>query len=71
MRLGDRHWYWYWYWYQRYNHLVVDGFSFTALTRRIDNRYSAAMRDETPEPTPFVPFSNVVEEYQRYQASPT
>ena len=67
MRVGDRHW----FWYQRYHHLVVDGFSFTALTRRIANLYSAWMRNETPEPTPFVPFSDVVEEYQRYQASST
>ncbi|WP_311790570.1 MULTISPECIES: enterobactin synthase subunit F [Pantoea] len=67
MRLGEQHW----FWYQRYHHLVVDGFSFTALTRRIANLYSAWMRNETPEPTPFVPFSDVVEEYQRYQASPT
>ncbi|MCZ4059434.1 enterobactin synthase subunit F [Pantoea sp. LMR881] len=67
MRLGDRHW----YWYQRYHHLVVDGFSFTALTRRIANLYTAWQRKETAQPTPFVPFSEVVEEYQRYQASST
>ena len=65
LRLGDNHW----YWYQRYHHLVVDGFSFTALTRRIAHLYSAQARGETPEPTPFVPFSEVVEEYQRYQQS--
>ncbi|WP_312836894.1 amino acid adenylation domain-containing protein, partial [Pantoea sp.] len=65
MRLGDQHW----YWYQRYHHLVVDGFSFTALTRRIANIYSAATRQERPEPTPFIPFSEVVEEYQCYQQS--
>lgn len=65
LRLDDKHW----FWYQRYHHLVVDGFSFTALTRRIANIYSAWMRNETPEPTPFVPFSDVVEEYQHYQAS--
>lgn len=67
MRLGDQHW----YWYQRYHHLVVDGFSFTALTRRIANLYTAGQRNEAPEPTPFVPFSDVVEEYQRYQQSAT
>lgn len=65
LRLGDQHW----YWYQRYHHLVVDGFSFTALTRRIAHLYSARVRKATPEPTPFVPFSAVVEEYQRYQHS--
>lgn len=65
LRLSDDHW----YWYQRYHHLVVDGFSFTALTRRIANLYSAWQRDEAPEPTPFTPFSEVVDEYLRYQQS--
>jgi len=64
-RLSDHRW----YWYQRYHHLVVDGFSFTALTRRIASLYSARQRGDAPEPTPFVPFSEVVEEYQRYQHS--
>ena len=64
-RLGEQHW----FWYQRYHHLVVDGFSFTALTRRIANLYSAAVQQQPPEPTPFIPFSAVVDEYQRYQQS--
>ncbi|MGK3143125.1 enterobactin synthase subunit F [Pantoea sp. C2G6] len=65
LRLGEAHW----YWYQRYHHLVVDGFSFAALTRRIATIYNARLRGDTPEPTPFVPFSEVVAEYQRYQHS--
>lgn len=67
LRLGEDHW----YWYQRYHHLVVDGFSFTALTRRIAHLYSAWQHGDTPEPSPFVPFSEVVDEYQRYQHSST
>ena len=64
-RIGDQHW----FWYQRYHHLVVDGFSFTAITRRIANLYTAAVQQQDAEPTPFIPFSEVVEEYQRYQES--
>ncbi|HBX11949.1 MAG TPA: hypothetical protein DEF92_04055, partial [Leclercia adecarboxylata] len=30
-----------WYWYQRYHHLVVDGFSFPAITRQIVAIYRA------------------------------
>ncbi|WP_455428223.1 enterobactin synthase subunit F [Dryocola sp. LX212] len=60
-----------WFWYQRFHHLVVDGFSFTAITRRIANIYTAYCRGEQPEPGPFTPFSDVVEEYQRYQQSGT
>ena len=66
-RLDEQHW----FWYQRYHHLVVDGFSFTALTRRIANLYTALCRQELPEPSPFIPFREVVEEYQRYQNSPS
>ena len=31
LRVGDKCW----YWYQRYHHLLVDGFSFPAITRQI------------------------------------
>lgn len=65
LRLGDRRW----FWYQRFHHLVVDGFSFTAITRRIASIYTAYCRDERPEPSPFTPFSEVVAEYERYRGS--
>ncbi|ALB62013.1 enterobactin synthase subunit F [Cronobacter condimenti 1330] len=65
LRLGDTRW----FWYQRYHHLVVDGFSFTAITRRIADIYRSLHRGEQPEPSPFVAFSEVVDEYARYQAS--
>ncbi|NDL63833.1 enterobactin synthase subunit F [Acerihabitans arboris] len=58
-----------WFWYQRYHHLQVDGFSFTAVTRRIAALYTALMRLETPSPPPFTPFRAVVEEYQAYHQS--
>lgn len=56
-----------WFWYQRFHHLVVDGFSFTAITRRIANIYSDLCQNQAPEPTPFTPFSEVVEEYEHYR----
>ncbi|WP_312045627.1 enterobactin synthase subunit F [Erwinia sp.] len=60
-----------WYWYQRFHHLAVDGFSFTAITRRIAEIYTALQADSEPKPSPFVSFSEVVEEYDRYNASST
>lgn len=58
-----------WYWYQRYHHLLVDGFSFPAITRQIAAIYRAWQRgEETPE-SPFTPFAKVVEEYQHYYGS--
>lgn len=58
-----------WFWYQRFHHLVVDGFSFTAITRRIATLYTALCRLQQPEPNPFTPFSDVVQEYRRYRES--
>lgn len=65
MQLDDQRW----FWYQRYHHLLVDGFSFTAITRRIAEIYSALCQGLLPPPSPFTPFSAVVDEYQRYQDS--
>ncbi|MGP3593866.1 enterobactin non-ribosomal peptide synthetase EntF [Vagococcus sp. WN89Y] len=58
-----------WYWYQRYHHLLVDGFSFPAITRQIAAIYRAWQRGEPTPATPFTPFAEVVEEYQRYRES--
>jgi len=65
IRISDRRW----YWYQRYHHLLVDGFSFPAITRQIVHIYAALLRGETPPASPFTPFAEVVDEYQRYQDS--
>ncbi|MDQ8583564.1 enterobactin non-ribosomal peptide synthetase EntF [Klebsiella aerogenes] len=65
MRVGDDCW----YWYQRYHHLLVDGFSFPAITRQIAAIYRAWQRGEETPDSPFSPFAEVVEEYQRYYGS--
>lgn len=65
LRLGETRW----FWYQRFHHLVVDGFSFTAITRRIAHIYTSLSQNKLLEPSPFTPFSEVVNEYQRYQHS--
>ncbi|WP_174508362.1 enterobactin non-ribosomal peptide synthetase EntF [Klebsiella oxytoca] len=58
-----------WYWYQRYHHLLVDGFSFPAITRQIAVIYRAWQRGEETPASPFTPFAEVVEEYQQYYGS--
>lgn len=58
-----------WLWYQRYHHLLLDGFSFTAITRRIAHLYTCLYRQQPPEPTPFTAFSAVVAEYLEYRQS--
>ena len=44
-----------WYWYQRYHHLLVDGFSFPAITRQIANIYCTWLRGEPTPASPFTP----------------
>ncbi|MEC5342633.1 non-ribosomal peptide synthetase [Brenneria populi] len=58
-----------WFWYQRFHHLMLDGFSFDALTRRIVAIYNALRNGRSPGDTPFTPFSQVVDEYQTWRAS--
>lgn len=59
-----------WFWYQRFHHLQLDGFSFTALTARIAAHYTALEQQMSPGPSPFTPFSQVVEANRAWQASP-
>ncbi|HIE9194894.1 TPA: enterobactin non-ribosomal peptide synthetase EntF [Klebsiella pneumoniae] len=65
LRVGDDRW----YWYQCYHHLLVDGFSFPAITRQIAAIYRAWQRGEATPESPFTPFAEVVDEYQRYAGS--
>lgn len=58
-----------WFWYQRFHHLMVDGFSFDALTRRIVAIYNALSAGKTPDASPFTPFADVVTEYQEWERS--
>lgn len=59
-----------WFWYQRYHHLMLDGFSFEALTRRVAAVYRALRAGEKISPSPFISFGEVVAEYQAWQHSP-
>ncbi|ABP59800.1 enterobactin non-ribosomal peptide synthetase EntF [Enterobacter sp. 638] len=65
IHVGENHW----YWYQRYHHLVVDGFSFPAITRQIVTIYRAWSANQPTPESPFTPFADVVDEYQRYRES--
>ena len=60
-----------WIWYQRYHHLMVDGFSFIALTKRISEIYAHLRQQQPLAASPFTAFDEVVEEYVNYQHSTT
>lgn len=47
----------------------MDGFSFPAITRQIAAIYRAWQSDAPTPESPFTPFADVVEEYQRYRQS--
>ncbi|AOM41383.1 amino acid adenylation domain-containing protein [Xenorhabdus hominickii] len=59
-----------WFWYQRFHHLMLDGFSFEALTRRIIDIYNALSTDRQSAENPFCSFEQVVKEYQDWDQSP-
>ncbi len=65
MRLPDQGGQPRWWWYIRCHHLALDGYSFTALTRRIAELYKAC----TPSTAPWTATAAVVDEYQAYAAS--
>ena len=58
-----------WFWYQRYHHLMLDGFSFTALTQRIAVIYSALVAKRAIGDSPFTAYSQVIAEYVTYDMS--
>ncbi|MGU3400778.1 amino acid adenylation domain-containing protein [Brucellaceae bacterium D45D] len=57
------------FWYQRYHHVMLDGFSFTALTRRVADIYSALVEGKSVAASPFCPVSKVIEERRAYETS--
>jgi amino acid adenylation domain-containing protein len=59
-----------WLWYQRYHHLMVDGFSFTAIAKRISQLYSALAQEKALPPTSFTSYADVIAEYLAYASSP-
>ena len=66
LRLGDEHL----AWYQRYHHLCVDGYSFSAIARRIAAIYTALRQGRAPATARWLPFGRVIEEAQQHAQSP-
>lgn len=64
-KLADNHW----LWYQRYHHIMLDGFSFNALTRRVADIYRQKTAGKPVPATPFSAVDEVVAEYQHYRDS--
>lgn len=65
LRLGDSHW----YWYSRAHHVVLDGFGAVNLLARTAELYSAAVRQEVPEPAAAQQLSAIGESEAAYRSS--
>ncbi|WP_299536190.1 amino acid adenylation domain-containing protein [uncultured Streptomyces sp.] len=64
-RTGDDRW----LWYQRIHHLVIDGFGYSLLVRRIADVYSALAAGREPGPRTFGTLASLVEQDAAYRAS--
>ncbi|RRO19421.1 non-ribosomal peptide synthetase [Saccharopolyspora rhizosphaerae] len=65
-KLGERRW----WWYQRVHHVAVDGYGLSIVLRRVAEVYSALAAGEEPGPSPFEGVAALVEDEQKYLASP-
>lgn len=56
-------------WYQRYHHIALDGQSFTALTKRVAEVYSALVKNTSLTPARTVSYANAFEKFNDYASS--
>lgn len=69
MRLADKDGQPHWIWYQRYHHIMLDGYSFTTLTRRTADIYTSLIKGEAPSASPYQGTEAVLAEYETYKNS--
>ncbi|QKW49146.1 non-ribosomal peptide synthetase [Streptomyces buecherae] len=63
-RVGDQRW----LWYQRVHHLVMDGYGYSLLARRVAEVYTALATGAEPTPSPFGRLTDLVANDQAYRA---
>ncbi|MEV6396006.1 amino acid adenylation domain-containing protein [Streptomyces sp. NPDC051907] len=64
-QVGERRW----LWYQRVHHIVLDGFGYSLVARRVAQVYSALAAGREPEGSPFGRLADLVSEDAAYRAS--
>ena len=57
-------------WYQRCHHILLDGYGFTIVARRVAERYTALDAGAEPPANPFRPLADLVAEDAAYRGSP-
>jgi len=58
-----------WLWYQRFHHLMLDGYSFITLTKRVALLYSSLMAGKSLPAVKLVSVADVLKEYDDYHQS--
>ncbi|WP_110495011.1 non-ribosomal peptide synthetase [Amycolatopsis antarctica] len=66
LRVGARRY----LWYQRCHHILLDGYGFTIVARRVAERYTALDAGAEPPANPFRPLADLVTEDAAYRESP-
>ncbi|WP_158887314.1 non-ribosomal peptide synthetase [Amycolatopsis anabasis] len=57
------------FWYQRFHHILLDGYGFALITRRVAESYTALARGERPGPSPFGSLHDVLAAEAEYRSS--
>ncbi|MFE6133247.1 condensation domain-containing protein, partial [Streptomyces sp. NPDC056437] len=65
LRVGDRQW----FWYQCVHHMVLDGFGYSLLSRRVANVYEALTAGTEPAKRTFGRLTELIEDDAAYRAS--
>ncbi|MCZ9634914.1 non-ribosomal peptide synthetase [Rhodococcus sp. BH5] len=61
-KLADDHW----IWYQRAHHILLDGYGYSLITKRLAEVYSALTRKESPDETSFSRLTCLYDEEESY-----
>lgn len=58
-----------WFWYQRFHHILLDGYSFTTITKHICAIYRALLAGNELPRSPFTSLADVVKQEAAYRGS--
>ncbi|MFJ6135517.1 amino acid adenylation domain-containing protein [Kitasatospora sp. NPDC092286] len=59
-----------WFWFLRAHHILLDGYGFKLVGRRLAEVYTALADGREPEPGPFLPLDRLTAEERAYRESP-
>lgn len=57
-------------WFQRFHHILLDGYGFAMVTKRVARVYTALLEHRQPDPSPFGSLDDVLDAEAQYRDSP-